>query len=29
MTEKKPVKILLDTDIGVDCDDAGAMAVSG
>ena len=27
MFEKKPVKILLDTDIGLDCDDAGAMAL--
>ena len=27
MKEKHPVKIILDTDIGCDCDDAGAMAL--
>ena len=25
--EKKPVKIIFDTDIGGDCDDAGALAL--
>lgn len=27
MEKKKPVKIIFDTDIGVDCDDAGALAL--
>lgn len=27
MKNKKPVKIIFDTDIGGDCDDAGALAL--
>ena len=27
MEEKKPIQIILDTDIGWDCDDAGALAL--